>query len=625
MARRRRRTAAALTGGLLLTLLSAPQASAEPSFTSAGMVMVLDSSGSMAEPDGSGRTRIAAARKAVGTVADALPDGFPTGLRVYGADKNRGCDDTRLVQPVRPLDRAGLKKAVAGVEPKGDTPIGLSLKKAAADLPRGGDGRRTIVLISDGEDTCQSPPPCEVARELGRSGVDLRIDTIGFQVRGKAREQLECVAEAGNGRYYDAPDADALARQMQRASKLSADGYRFRGKQVRGTPARSGAPTIAPGQYRDTIGPGERRFYEVHLDDSATADFAATAVPHPGAAVDTTTVLRTQLAYGTDSACETRTELFGQNEGATPLTSGVSRVPSQDGHGSCDKAGRYWFVVEREAADGSDAARWPLELTYRSERPLKKGVMPARSEPEYGAGGKDAVVPSGTPKDVTGGTGFNDARKIGEGAWRDKVLPSQTLWYKIPVGWGQQLRYDVEFANEPTVKGYSAQTSYGATQVYTPARQPVGSGTGEFTPQTPYNGRQTALRMGTVPVSWTNRYESDPNVVPVHRAGDFYLAVTLGAKAAEIADNPRIGVVLRVAVFGDAKSGPQAHAAVVKDSASAADSGTAGGGGWAARPVIAAVGIGAGALLLAGLAVAYLRGRSRQRTTGTGSGGAGTW
>ncbi|WP_052866255.1 vWA domain-containing protein [Streptomyces niger] len=623
MARRRRRTAATLIGGLLLTLLTVPQASAEPSFTSAGMVMVLDSSGSMAQPDGSGHTRIAAARTAVATLADSLPDGFPTGLRVYGADKNRGCDDTRLAQPVRPLDRAGLKKAVAKVEPKGDTPIGLSLKKAAADLPQGSAGRRTIVLISDGEDTCQSPPPCEVAEELGRSGVDLRIDTIGFQVRGKARQQLECVAQAGNGRYYDAPDAKSLARQMQRAGTLSADSYHFRGKQVRGTPARSAAPAIAPGQYRDTIGPGEKRFYQVRLDYSSTADFSATAVPHPGAAVDTTTVLRTQLAYGVDSACESSTEVFGQNEGATPLTSGVSRIPSEDGNGSCDKAGRYWFVVERETADGSDAARWPLELTYRSERPLKKGVTPAQSEPEYGAGGKDAVVPSGAPKDVTGGTGFNDATKIGEGVWRDKVLPSQTLWYKVPVGWGQQLRYDVEFANEPTVRGHSAQTSYGATQVYTPARQPVGGGTGEFTPQTPYNGRQASLRMGTVPVSWTNRYESDPNVVPVHRAGDFYLAVTLGAKAAEIADNPRIGVVLRVAVLGEAESGPQAHAAVVKHPA-AADSGTADGGGGT-RPVIAVVGIGVGVLLLAGLAVLYLRGRGNQRRTGTGSGGAGAW
>lgn len=167
------------------------------------MVRVLDPSGSMAGNDGSGSTRIAAARKAVGTVADALPDGYPTGLRVYGADKAKGCDDTRLVQPVTALDRAGLKRAVAGVEPKGDTPIGLSLRRAAGGLPgpaHGSMGKRTSLLISDGGDTCQAPPPCKVAAQLAASGVDLHIDAIGFQVAGAARTRLECLAKAGNGR-----------------------------------------------------------------------------------------------------------------------------------------------------------------------------------------------------------------------------------------------------------------------------------------------------------------------------------------------------------------------------------------------------------------------------------------
>lgn len=457
MAHRRRRGAVALLGGLLLALTAAPlpATAATPARTPAadgtGMVMVLDSSGSMAEDDGSGSTRIAAARKAVGTVVDALPDGYPTGLRVYGAAKPKGCDDTRLAQPVAALDRAGIKRAVARVEPKGDTPIGLSLRKAVGDLPRpagGSLGRRTILLISDGEDNCQAPPPCKVAAQLSASGVDLHIDAIGFQVAGKARAQLECIAKAGNGRYYDAPDAKALARQLQRAGQLSVDGYRFKGKQVRGTATRSGAPGIVPGQYLDSIGPNEERYYATDLDAASTADFSATVVPQPGAAVDSLDALRTRIAYGTDSACDSTTQLFGQHEGATPLTSGVSRVPSQSGTGGCDKAGRYWLVVERKAAKGSDGARWPVELTFHVEHPLKKGVTPAQSEPEYGAGGKDATLPSTAPKDVTGGTGFNDARTLHPGVWRDKVLPAQTLWYKVPVGWGQQLRYDVEFANE---------------------------------------------------------------------------------------------------------------------------------------------------------------------------------
>ncbi|WP_457471373.1 vWA domain-containing protein [Streptomyces sp. TE4109] len=203
---------------------------------------------------------------------------------------------------MRGLDRAALKRAVAAVRPRADTLIGLSLRKAAEDLPRpsgGAVGTRTILLVPDGEDNCGAPGPCEVAERLGKEVAGLRIGTVGFQVRGAAREQLECVAAAGNGRYYDAPDADSPAGQLQRASQLSADGYRFRGERVTGTATGAGAPVLVPGQYLDTIGPGEKRYYAVDLDDVSTADFSVTPVPQAGAAVDTFDAMRTGIAYGT--------------------------------------------------------------------------------------------------------------------------------------------------------------------------------------------------------------------------------------------------------------------------------------------------------------------------------------
>ncbi|MFF9480439.1 hypothetical protein [Streptomyces sp. NPDC014733] len=628
MARRHRRwRATALTCGLLLAAAAAPAHAARTAAPPAdgGMVMVLDSSGSMAKDAGSGTTRIAAARKAVGAVADALPDGYPTGLRVSGADKARGCDGSRLVRPVAPLDRTGLKQAVAAVEPQGDAPLGLSLQAAAADLRAhgGSSGSRTILLVSDGEDSCPTPSPCAVAAQLGRSAGDLRIDTVGFQAAGPARQQLECVAKAGNGRYYDAPDAGSLARQVQRAGQLSAGSYRLKGDQVRGEPARETAPRITPGQYTDTIGPNEKRYYAVDLDAAATADLSATVAPRPGAAVDASDALHTEIAYGADGVCDSATERFGQREGATPLASGLSRVPSESGYRSCDKAGRYWFAVERKAAPGSDAARWPLELTFHVEHPLKKGVTPAQSAPEYGTGGKDATLPASAPQDVRGGTGFNDARTLKQGVWRDRLLPAQTLWYKVPVGWGQQLRYDVQFANEPTVNDRGVHYSYAATQVYTPDRVPVGTGTGEFTPRKLYAGKPTSLQMGTVPVAWSNRYESGTHVVPVHRAGSFYLAVTLGAEAAEIARNPEVGVVLRVAVLGTAKSGPGADAGRAThtasgDAAPEEHNAAVPGGGWKPGPVVAGCSLGVGVLLLTWLAAAYLRARRVPVADGAG-------
>ncbi|WP_406447378.1 hypothetical protein OG782_01070 [Streptomyces sp. NBC_00876] len=59
---------------------------------------VLDVSGSMAAKDAGGRTRLDAARSAVGALFDGTPDGTAMGLRGYGAqyagtDMSRGCKD----------------------------------------------------------------------------------------------------------------------------------------------------------------------------------------------------------------------------------------------------------------------------------------------------------------------------------------------------------------------------------------------------------------------------------------------------------------------------------------------------------------------------------------------------
>ncbi|MEU6080274.1 VWA domain-containing protein [Streptomyces sp. NPDC047108] len=623
MARRHRTTARALVGGALLALGMSPlPAGAAPVEAQSprqsaqlradgqnSLVMVLDSSGSMKEADGSGSTRIASARKAVGTVVDALPDGYPTGLRVYGADKPKGFDDTRLARPVEPLDRAAIKQAVADVTPKGDTPIGLSLRRAAADLPepaKGSLGRRTILLISDGEDTCGAPRPCAVAEQLGGNGVDLRIDTIGFQVRGKARDELECIAEAGHGSYYDAPDAEALARQLQRASRLSADGYRFKGEQIKGGSRASDAAAVAPGQYVDTIGPGETRWYAAELDAKSTADMAVTAVPQPGVKVAYGDGIELKLTSSNEytSSCGSANARFAQDEGAMTLTTAVSRVPSAEGGQFCDERGRYLLSLHRSSTSGSDPARWPVELRYGTERPLKKGMVPAQSSTEYGKAGKDAVPPTGTPRNVTGGTGFNDARRLDRGIWRDRLLPAQTRFYKVHVGWGQQLRYSADFANEPTVANAGGASSFVDTAVFAPGRSPVTPG-GEFTAQKPYNGEPMSVEHGTVPVSWTNRWESVQAAVPVRSAGDYYIAVSLGPEASKIAKNAAIGVVLRVDVVGDERDGPHHRAPVLHDSeeekgedAAHGDSAAPAGAGWSGA-VIAAVAGGAAVVSVA--------------------------
>ncbi|MEO3851040.1 VWA domain-containing protein [Streptomyces sp. B8F3] len=625
--------AAALTAGPLPAALAAPAAPGAPGVpaapaesapTGGGLVMVLDSSGSMADDDGSGATRIESAREAVGTVVDALPDGYPTGLRVYGADRASGCTDTRLAVPVEELDRGRIKDAVAEVKPKGDTPIGYALRKAARDLPErppGALGHRSILLVSDGEDSCGTPDPCEVAEQLGETGGAfgaLRIDTVGFQVGGKARDELKCIAEKGHGAYYDAPDADALARQLQRAARLSADGYRFRGDPVEGGLGREGAAAVEPGQYLDSIGAGETKWYAAELDAASAADFGVTAVPQPGVPVAYGDGIELEL-HATDdhdTRCDAQDDRFEQDEGAQPLTDAVSRIPSADGGEPCDAAGRYLLSVHRTSDAGSDRARWPLELVVGREEPLRPGVTPAQSETGYGpAGDEGAQLPTAEPEDITGGTGFNDAEAIGPGVWRDELLPAQTRFYKVGVGWGQQLRYRVEFANEPTLDGAAGVSSFAATDLYAPGRAVVGDG--PFSSSRSYYGEPVAADLGTVPVSWTNRYETATEVVPVRRGGEYYLSVSLGPDAAQFAQNTAIGVVLRVDVLGEEKSGPRHGApAVAEGENGGADGGRdarAGADEESSDSVLPLAGAIAGGVLLVGAGVAFVIVRNRNR------------
>ena len=133
--------------------------------------------------------------------------------------KAQGCADTRLVSPVAPLDRDGLKTQIAALTPRGFTPIGASLRGAVGDL--GAAKQKTIVLVSDGGDNCAPPAPCGVAREIAKGGIALKIQAVGFQVKSGARKQLQCIAAAGGGRYVDATTPRTWARSCARSRRAA--------------------------------------------------------------------------------------------------------------------------------------------------------------------------------------------------------------------------------------------------------------------------------------------------------------------------------------------------------------------------------------------------------------------
>ena len=291
---RRRRVLAAVVVLMLGALLSpAATASASPAAPEepepARIELVLDLSGSMNENDAGGRTRLAAAKQAVTRIIDTAPEQAPLGLRVYGAtypgqDKKRGCADTQQVLQVAPMDRAAradARKRVAGFRAVGFTPIGVSLREAAKDL--GTSGKRRIILVSDGDDTCAPPPPCEVARELKAQGIDLAVDVVGFRAPSSARAQLKCIADATDGSYADADDADSLTAGLGTLFRKAWRTYHATGKPVEGSlDGCQDAPLVTPGQYLDKFTGGRDLYYKVKKRPDQRLQVSATAVAEEG-------------------------------------------------------------------------------------------------------------------------------------------------------------------------------------------------------------------------------------------------------------------------------------------------------------------------------------------------------
>jgi Ca-activated chloride channel family protein len=133
---------------------------------------------------------------------------------------------------------------IASYAPYGETPIGYALQQAGDDL--GATGKRSIVLVSDGEPTGQ-PDPCEVARKLVQGDIDLRIDVVGLDVGARARHSLQCIAEKGHGTYYDVTGSEDVAQSLQKVATRAARPFTTIGRPVSGADTSAGAPTITNG------------------------------------------------------------------------------------------------------------------------------------------------------------------------------------------------------------------------------------------------------------------------------------------------------------------------------------------------------------------------------------------
>ena len=177
--------------------------------------VILDASGSMSKKLPSGASRIDVAKQVLANfVSETLPEGTPFALRAFGHIAPSSCE-TRLDIPLAPLNVSEALSVIAGIEPKllSQTPIADSLLAVAGDLSNA-SGPTTVVLLTDGEESCDGDPEAAVSG-LRSQGIEVQLAIVSLGLEDPAEvASFEALAESVGASYVDAQDLDSLEESI---------------------------------------------------------------------------------------------------------------------------------------------------------------------------------------------------------------------------------------------------------------------------------------------------------------------------------------------------------------------------------------------------------------------------
>jgi len=608
-----------------------PAAAADDVDPSSRMVLVLDSSGSMAEKTSDGTKRIDAAKDALRRVIAKLPDDQEVGLRVYGAKvfdrKDSGaCTDSQLIVEPGVDNRDDLTASLKGYKPYGETPIGYALQEAGKDL--GSEGPRTIVLVSDGEPTCD-PDPCIVAEQLSKDGVDVRIDVVGLDVSGKARDKLKCVAEKGKGTYYDAASADELVDSLDTSTTRASRPFDLTGDPIEGTPDLTDAtPVLTTGQYLDRVPVSGEVFYR--LPRTAKGSTLHVGLINEGEPGSAGTGVRLSLYQrdedGKVNHCESESSHDVALGERRPFAYTSVSSWTKSATDPCTTADE--IIVGLKSSVGNLGGK-QVEIAVYEEPPLRDPT--ARDLPPTAPVPRWSTLTPGTPvTDVVPGTSIANAPVVEDGTYAFDINPGETQVVAVPLDWGQNVQAQLDGELTREILKAAAVASDIEVDIIDPLRGDSGV---DFFGHEPDDWYATALGNAWVDgvgpyrtgaqshtLAYLNRLDSNPKIRAAQVAGMHYIRVRHNVRG----DEANLQYTLTIKHNGTAGEGTPEYAESGDAVAPAADSrltvspeaahdetkqtaGAPNGDGIAWLPI----GLGAaGVLALAGAGIALRRGRA---------------
>jgi Ca-activated chloride channel family protein len=314
--------------------------------------------------------------------------------------------------------------------------------------------------------------------------------------------------------------------------------YVTQGTTVHGTPSPAGAPSLKPGQYKDTLRADEPKNYTVSLADGVSPYFAVTVIRPPGVikagqAGDYLSVIdQVRISLGTAAGADCGYVEDSTNQGRLVSPATAAARPGRVGGGwterfsgssdsGCSKPGKYVVSVSRTQGSDAPNVSLPIEMVFVNEPPLAQDVTDL-PQPQPASG--SAVVPDITAaaRAVSGGGSYGTAAALGgSGSYTDTIRPGETLFYRVRLDWGQRLGYTVRVRGQ---KSIDAIYSYEG-RLATPFREDIygsdGSGTYSRFSDDKITGQTAAA------VSYRNRESDTQTVWQLRLAGYYYLIVTM--------------------------------------------------------------------------------------------------
>jgi len=198
-----RARAIVLTTAVALLTIAAPVTVAAQQTYEHALLIVLDVSGSMKEGVAGGVKNDLAVRGLLRTLANLPPD-TAVSRRLLGEGEGDPSDDecsaTRQAVGFGPFDRDHWSTVLSAIRWDGATPLVYSMRAALAEIRVAPAGRREMLIIGDGEESC-GEDPVGVARAEAQG---IRIHTISLGER--TSHQLAGIALVTGGTYTRAFD-----------------------------------------------------------------------------------------------------------------------------------------------------------------------------------------------------------------------------------------------------------------------------------------------------------------------------------------------------------------------------------------------------------------------------------